>query len=90
MKRQYIILPFFTNVIAGMLIQMGCKTPEAILNKSGAQLWGEHCVRCHHVPTPNDYKPALWKVIGNHMKLSAGLTDFESNKVVEFLQSSST
>ena len=73
--------------IAFLAIQISCKTPEAIANKTGAQLWGEHCNRCHNAPSPADYSDNQWDVISKHMKVKAGLTDAEVNKIVTFLKS---
>ncbi|MFI5221368.1 MAG: c-type cytochrome [Bacteroidia bacterium] len=89
MKRNTILTSFLVLIATLVCVQFACKTPESILNKSGAQLWGENCARCHNAPSPNDYKPAQWEVIGNHMKIRAGLTNAETQKIVEFLQSSS-
>lgn len=69
------------------MIQSSCKTPESIANKSGAQLWGENCSRCHNAPSPADYSDNHWDVLITHMKVKAGLTNTETNKIVEFLKS---
>jgi len=64
-----------------------CKASEKVMAKSGAQLWGENCKRCHNTPTPTDYSDVSWDVIGTHMRLRANLTAEEARKVIEFLQS---
>ncbi len=66
----------------------GCATPKLIADKSGAQLWGENCQRCHNVPSPTTFGKENWEVVGTHMKIRANLTETEKDKVVEFLQSS--
>lgn len=58
-----------------------------IANKSGAQLWGENCIRCHNTPTPVDFNDDEWKTIGLHMQDRANLTNDETTKIVEFLSS---
>ena len=70
-----------------IILQYGCKTPESITSKSGAQLWGENCSRCHNAPSPADYSDNHWDVLVNHMKVKAGLTNTEATKIVEFLKS---
>jgi hypothetical protein len=57
-------------------------------NKSGSQLWGENCTRCHNVRPPQYYSDAQWDVIAHHMRLRANLTGEEQRKIAEFLQAS--
>jgi hypothetical protein len=57
-------------------------------NKSGSQLWGENCTRCHNVRPPQYYSDAQWDVIAHHMRLRANLTGDEQRKITEFLQAS--
>lgn len=69
------------------LILYGCVTPAAIASKSGTQLWGENCQRCHNTPPPTAFTDNNWEVIGTHMKDRANLTETEKDKIVEFLKS---
>ena len=80
---------FFTIVLGIVIITAinACKTPQAILDKSGAQLWGENCARCHNTPSPTAYSDDQWNVISAHMKVKAGLTDMEIKKIKTFLKS---
>ncbi len=55
--------------------------------KSGAQLWGENCIRCHNTPSPASYNDTDWKTIELHMRVRANLTKDESKKIFEFLRS---
>jgi hypothetical protein len=64
----------------------GCKASQAVLDKSGAQLWGENCRRCHNAPDPSTFSPEHWVTIGMHMQSRALLTDQERDKIVEFLK----
>ncbi len=73
-------------IIATTLIN-GCKTPEAIASKSGAQLWGENCNRCHNAPDPTTYSDDQWDVTTEHMRQKALLTDVEITKIRTFLKS---
>lgn len=60
---------------------------EFKIEKSGAQLWGETCNRCHLAPSPADYNDTDWETISLHMRVRANLTEKESNKILEFLKS---
>jgi len=73
--------------ISALAIINGCKAPEAITSKTGAQLWSENCSRCHNAPSPSIYSDSKWEAVGEHMRYKANLTDQEVKKVVEFLKS---
>ncbi len=72
--------------IASAVTITGCKASEAITSKTGAQLWGENCRRCHNAPDPNTFSPEQWKTVGMHMQTRALLTNEERDKIVAFLQ----
>lgn len=77
-------------LVAGMVAITfinGCAATANIAAKSGSQLWGENCIRCHNAPPSADYSNSQWEVIGMHMKLRASLTDDETNKIVAYLKS---
>ncbi|MEI6508069.1 MAG: cytochrome c [Bacteroidota bacterium] len=77
-----IVISIFTVII----ILQSCTAQKAMIaNKSGAQLWGENCLRCHNTPTPTDFNDEEWKTIGLHMQDRANLTNVEATKIVEFL-----
>ncbi|MGK7369352.1 MAG: hypothetical protein ACNS64_03990 [Candidatus Halalkalibacterium sp. M3_1C_030] len=58
------------------------------MEKSGAVLWGENCGRCHNAPDPTAFSDVQWEAIGAHMRVRAGLTADETNKIVTFLKQS--
>lgn len=60
---------------------------EFKIEKSGAQMWGEACNRCHLAPSPADYNDTDWETIGLHMQVRANLTTNEIKKIVEFMKS---
>ncbi len=74
-------------LIIGVIIGNGCKVPESIANKSGAQLWGENCNRCHNPPDPKTYSDDQWDAATEHMRQKAILTNTEINKIRVFLKS---
>ena len=63
-----------------------CKVSNTVQVKSGAQLWGENCVRCHNIPSPSDFSDPQWELIGTHMRTRANLTADETLKIVNFLK----
>ena len=60
---------------------------EFKIEKSGAQLWGEACNRCHLAPSPADYNDTDWETISLHMRVRANLTEKEITKIEAFLKS---
>ncbi len=65
-----------------------CKPNEAIAAKTGAQIWGENCIRCHNAADPSTFSDVEWDVAAMHMQIRANLTPDETKKVIEFLKSS--
>jgi cytochrome c1 len=56
--------------------------------KSGAQLWADNCARCHNMRSRSELNHVQWKIIVHHMRgKGLYLTDAETKKIVEFLQS---
>jgi cytochrome c553 len=74
--------------IISLVSANGCVESKKVAAKSGAQLWGENCSRCHNTPSPNTFSAQQWKTIGMHMQSRALLTNKERDKIVEFLQQS--
>ena len=58
------------------------------VEKSGAILWGENCSRCHNTPDPAAFSDVQWEAIGTHMRIRAGLTAKDAEKIIDFLQQS--
>lgn len=88
MKKGTIIL--FGVVVAFYTIGLisSCSSTSTLAsNRSGAQLWGENCMRCHNAPSPVTFSDVEWEVAVTHMRIRANLTELESNKIVEFLKS---
>jgi len=86
MKNIKTLLVFLLPLAVGLFLASSCASSK-ITMKSGAQLWGENCVRCHSTPSPSAYNNTDWETIGLHMRVRANLTAEETQKVVEFLQS---
>jgi hypothetical protein len=54
--------------------------------RTGAQLWGDNCKRCHWTRPPGEFGPGQWAAITAHMRLRADLTGQEQQKITAFLQ----
>lgn len=84
--KKIIISTIALAVVFGSLLINGCAPTKEISEKSGAQLWGENCNRCHNAPSMDQYSADQWDIIGTHMKIRANVTDAEEQKIVAFLQ----
>jgi hypothetical protein len=73
-------------LIGASIFIYGCSATQSIASKTGSQLWGENCIRCHNAPPSSDYTAAQWEVICMHMKVRANLTEDETNKIMAFLK----
>lgn len=88
MKKSILIYIAISFAICSILMINACSPTEMIAGKSGAQLWGENCLRCHNAPNPSDYSDDQWEVVGAHMKVRVNsLSDIEITKIVDFLKS---
>jgi hypothetical protein len=67
--------------------EVAAGTTQSAVEKSGAQLWAENCVRCHNIRSPSNYSPAQWEVVMMHMRVRANLTPNEHKKILDFLKS---
>ena len=85
--RIIILVAMMATIFFLISMMLGCATPARIASKSGAQLWGENCQRCHNIPSPTAFKGENWEVVGTHMEVRANLTEVEKDKIVEFLKS---
>jgi len=75
-------------IVFTMATLNGCiSSQQPSANKSGAQLWGENCIRCHNAPSPETFSDPQWDMAISHMRVRATLTKEETTKVLEFLKS---
>ncbi len=79
-----VLLPAF---FIGLIISSCSTNKNLIAQKSGAQLWGEACIRCHNTPSPDTFSDVDWDVAVMHMRVRAQLTEEEALKIAEFLKS---
>lgn len=84
MKRNTIIVVLLITAVVGILIQ-SCVSAK-VTDKSGTQLWGENCRRCHNTPPSSAFTNTQWEVVNTHMRQRAMLTETEYKKILEFMQ----
>ncbi len=87
MKKAIIITGFIFSVLAVSVCTQSCAPTKVVAQKSGAQLWGENCIRCHNMPSPTDFTDVQWETVGLHMEDRANLTSVETKKIVDFMKS---
>ena len=86
-NKKLTVLSLLILVIGSMIMLLNsCTASQKITMKSGAQLWGENCQRCHNTPSPSTFSPEQWETVGMHMQSRALLTDTERDKIVAFLK----
>ena len=88
MKTKILIPAIAFAIYFPTLFLNSCSTTNNIISaKTGAQLWGENCQRCHNTPDPVTYTDDQWEAVSMHMQIRANLTQDEITKIREFLQS---
>ena len=96
MKTIYKIITAITAILVVVFTLVACSSQKGtytdasdqiVIEKSGAQLWGETCNRCHLAPSPAAYNDTDWETIALHMRVRANLTENEITKIKEFLKS---
>ncbi|WP_456376252.1 c-type cytochrome [Lutibacter sp.] len=89
--KKYKILGITTLALGILTVLMlkSCSAEQVATyqNKSGAQLWGENCIRCHNTPSPAAYNDTDWTTIGLHMRIRANLSKEQSEKIFAFIKS---
>ena len=87
MKKIPIITSIFSIAALIFIISSCASTSSLSEAKSGAQLWGENCLRCHNTPSPETFSDSEWDVAVLHMRMRANLTKREAIKIADFLKS---
>ncbi len=73
-------------VISLFIIVASCASSAPILERPGAQLWGENCGHCHNIRPPKSLTDSEWELAVLHMRTRANLTADEARKIAEFLK----
>jgi hypothetical protein len=89
MKKSLLIsvLTIIVITFSSLLLFNGCSVSKKVADKSGAQLWGENCARCHNAPSPGEFNNDNWEIVGLHMRVRANLIQPDIDKIVGFLKS---
>ena len=87
MKKLPIIITVIALAIVVQFLDSCSSSGQLAETKSGAQLWGENCLRCHNAPSPETFSDSEWDVAILHMRMRANLTEHESINIAEFLKS---
>ena len=87
MKKSIIISIAILFLGASNVLISGCYESKKVAAKSGAQLWGENCSRCHNAPGPGEFNNDNWDIVGTHMQVRANITKTDIDKIVDFLKS---
>lgn len=88
MKKIFVTIIIIAGTFSITLLS-SCSPSKLVSEKSGAQLWGENCNRCHNAPSMDQYSKDQWSIIGAHMRVRANVTNEEVKKIVSFLQGNS-
>jgi len=87
MKKYYVALSLLILVIFfGIVSISSCAVSQKVNNKTGTQLWGENCGRCHNPPGPGEFSTSNWDIIGTHMRIRTNITETEEKKIIDYLK----
>lgn len=88
MKKYIIIFYALISIMSlGMIGINSCTVSKKVQDKTGTQLWGENCGRCHNAPGPGEFSNANWDIIGTHMRIRTNITETEEKKIIQYLKS---
>ncbi|HEY8658724.1 MAG TPA: cytochrome c [Hanamia sp.] len=88
MKKSILISVLTIIVITlSSLLLNSCSVSKKVADKSGAQLWGENCSRCHNAPGPGEFNNDNWEVVGMHMQVRTNIIKPDMDKIIDFLKS---
>jgi len=88
MKKYIVISSIILAVsLSSLTLISSCAVSQKVQNKTGIQLWGENCGRCHNAPGPGEFSAANWEIIGRHMRIRTNITETEEQKIVDYLKS---
>jgi len=87
--KKYILLSILLMIllVTALSSLYSCAVSQQVTDKTGTQLWGENCGRCHNAPGPGELSAVNWDIVGKHMKVRANVTDAEEKKIIEYLKS---
>jgi len=87
MKKYIVISSVILAVsLASVTLISSCTVSQKVQSKTGIQLWGENCGRCHNAPGPGEFSAANWEIIGRHMRIRTNITETEEKKIIDYLK----
>lgn len=87
MKRYIFIIGLLVLIMSfGLIAISGCAVSKKVSDKTGTQLWGENCSRCHNPPPPGEFNNSNWDIVGRHMRIRANITEDEEKKIIDYLK----
>ena len=87
MKKYITILSIVVLVLLINIVVSSCTVSQKIQSKTGIQLWGENCGRCHNAPGPGEFSAKNWEIVGRHMRIRTNITADEEQKIIDYLKS---
>ncbi|MFI5186790.1 MAG: cytochrome c [Chitinophagales bacterium] len=87
--KKYIFITFILllGFATSLVTISSCAVSQKVMDKTGTQLWGENCGRCHNAPGPGEFSSANWDIIGRHMRVRTNITETEEKKIIDYLKS---
>ncbi|HTM93792.1 MAG TPA: cytochrome c [Flavisolibacter sp.] len=87
MKKYFFVISLLLLIISfGLTAISSCAVSSKIKDKTGTQLWGENCGRCHNPPGPGEFNTSNWDIVGRHMRIRANITEDEEKKIIDYLK----
>ena len=85
--KKYIVISLIVLLASfSSIVISSCAVSQKVQNKTGVQLWGENCGRCHNAPGPGEFSAANWDIIGRHMRVRTNITETEEKKIIDYLK----
>src|SRR5512134_1395727 len=74
-------------LLVGVLAIAALWSPtESVAQRSGVEIWGAVCGRCHLIQPPDRYTAKDWDAIATHMTVTARLTTAQGEAILAFLR----
>jgi len=85
-KYKILFVAMILTICTISLLISSCAVTQKVKDKTGTQLWGENCGRCHNAPGPGEFNAVHWDVVGTHMRVRTNITATEETKIIEYLK----
>ena len=87
--KKYILISFVVLLVSlsSTTVISSCAVSKKVQDKTGIQLWGENCGRCHNAPGPGEFSASNWDIVGRHMRVRTNITETEEKKIIDYLKS---